>query len=425
MASIPESFADLIQILDETRDRTLSLNQLEAMCAQLGLDLYFEDHLFIWLMDQLRHRGISLSDTEDDTPDTLADDPDWSSVEHIREDIEEIVSLQANEEDRLLNQAETLHLLRAVHEGMAAMEQLEQTPDAEDRETLELLIAKKSEAETTLLTRNRGLVRRISLQYQSALHSLTLPDLEQEGSMGFLRAISKFDLERTTLLSTYAVYWIRQAIQQAIANQDRTIRLPVHKRNEIRLYRIAVETLKGDLGREPTIREVALKLMEGHEEHREQAAYLQAGGPIRPIDREALHRMQENVKQLQGYSRQYPTSLDQFMEEDEPDRHEILTDENTPSPESQVLKDDLIGNVDQLVMDLPEPEQTVMRLRYGFGDRRPLKYTEIADVLNRNPDMRALNNNQDYTGHKVRGLESHARRTLTRQKSVSSLAPGV
>ena len=409
MASTPKRFAPLKRLLDATDAGALSLDQLQALCAQVDLDLYLEDRLFVWLMNELHARAIRLTGTEDDAaaPADGSEDP----TQGIQADIEEIVSLQDNEEDRLLNQEETVHLLVAVKEGIAAAEQLAREPEVRHAEALRLLVAKKSEAEATLLTRNQGLVKRISQQYRSSLHSLTMNDLEQEGNLGFLRAIGKFDLERTTLLSTYAVYWIRQAIQQAIASQDRAIRLPVHKRNEIRLYRVAVEALRDDLGREPTVREIARKLLRTH-----AARQADAEADQERMERENLHRMQEHVKQLQSYIQQYPTSLDQFMDDDEPDRHEILTDENVLSPEGLVLREDLIGNVDEMVDALPEPERTVMRLRFGFGNQRPLKYAEIAAALNDQAVMVALNDGQAYTSYKVRNLESHARRTLARKK---------
>ena len=422
MAPTSQQYAELTRLLDQFENTEISLARLEELCAQTDLDLYLEDRLFVWLMEALHERGILLSDADHQPDPDMASDN--TAMEDIQQDIEAIVSLQENEEDRLLNEAETKQLLVAVKEGMAAMETLEHDPASPQREELELLVLKKTEAETTLLTRNRGLVKSISLQFQSSLHSLTMNDLEQEGNMGFLRAISKFDLNRTTRLSTYAVYWIRQAIQQAIASQDLTIRLPVHKRNEIRQYRMAVEALRDAAGREPTIREIALKLLATDDEYQAHAARLQdQSQQVHPLDREVLHRMEEHVKQLQSYRQQYPTSLDQYMDVDEPDRYEILTDENVLSPESTVLKKDLIGNVEELVSGLKEPEQTVMRLRFGFGGQRPLKYSEIAAELNQNPDMVDRNNHQMYTGPKVKNIEAQARRALSRQQRANNLSP--
>ncbi len=420
MTPTSQQHAELKHRLDQFDNSEISLVHLEHLCAQTGLDLYLEDKLFVWLMDELHDRGILLSDADTSHEPEATDS---GTVQDIQQDIEAIVSLQANEEDRLLNETETKQLLLAVKEGMAAMEELEQNPDSPHREKLELLILKKTEAETTLLTRNRGLVKSISLQFQSSLHSLTLNDLEQEGNMGFLRAISKFDLNRTTRLSTYAVYWIRQAIQQAIASQDLTIRLPVHKRNEIRQYRMAVEELRDAIGREPSIREIALKLLAANAENQAQVQRLQdQGGQAEPLDREVLHRMEEHVKLLLSYRQQYPTSLDQYMDVDEPDRYEILTDENVLSPENMILKRDLIGNVAELVSSLKEPEQTVMRLRFGLGGQRPRKYAEIAKILNQDRDMVILNNEQPYTGPKVKHIEVQARRALSRQQRANNLA---
>ncbi len=423
MATTPKRFELLKKELDQSTATVLSLAQLEDLCAQFSLELYLEDRLFVWLMNELHNREILLADPE--TAEDLPTSEDISTREGIQEDIEEIVSLQESQEDRLLNDAETMQLLRAVKEGMAAQEWLEADPGAPNVEEWELLVQKKSEAETTLLTRNRGLVRRVCQQFVSLLNSMTIFDLEQEGNLGFLKAIQKFDLERTTKLSTYAVYWIRQAVQQAIANQDRTIRLPVHKRNEIRQYRILVERLTENLDRDPSVREIALGLLaEGEDTRDYETLFAENIQSVGPIERELLHRMEEHVKQLRSYIRQYPTSLDQFMEGEDVDRHEMLSDENVLSPERLMMQEDLIEDVDEWVSQLEEPEQTVMKLRFGFGNRRPLKYAEIAQKLNQSLEMLALNSNQDFTSYKVRNLESQARRTLVRWKNAEHFSAG-
>ncbi len=416
MTATPKRFEFLKQELDQRTESVLDLGELEDMCTRLDLDLYLEDQLFVWLMNELHTRNIRLTDPE--AEERASASPDIDIQEGIREDIEEIVSLQESQEDRLLNDKETMQLLRAVKEGMAAQAQLEANPGAVRADELELLVQKKLEAETTLLTRNRGLVRRVCQQFQPLLNSMTMLDLEQEGNVGFLKAIHRFDLERTTKLSTYAVYWIRQTVQQAIANQDRTIRLPVHKRNEIRQYRALVEILSESLGRDPNVREIALRLLaEDEDTQNYEALFAKDTRAAGPIEREVLHRMEEHVKQLRSYIRQYPTSLDQFMEGEDVDWHELLTDENVLSPERQMLREDLIDDVDTWVDQLNEPERSVMKLRFGFGNRRPLKYSEIALELNQDPAMRVLNSDQEFTSYKVRNLESQARRTLIRWKN--------
>ena len=198
MATTPKRFELLKKELDQSTATILSLAQLEDLCAQFSLELYLEDRLFVWLMNELHNREILLADPK--TAEDLPTSEDISTREGIQEDIEEIVSLQESQEDRLLNDAETMQLLRAVKEGMAAQEWLEADPRAPNVEEWELLVQKKSEAETTLLTRNRGLVRRVCQQFVSLLNSMTIFDLEQEGNLGFLKAIQKFDLERTTKL---------------------------------------------------------------------------------------------------------------------------------------------------------------------------------------------------------------------------------
>ena len=418
MTATPERFAPLARLLDGVAATSLSLAWLEEQCRELGLDLYLEDHLFVWLMDELHHRGITLSDADAAAEDPLSDE--GLEVQAIAEDIEDIVSLQENTEDRLLSREETTQLLRAVKEGMEAQAWLDANPDAPERTAKELLVAKKSEAESTLLTRNRGLVLRVCQQYRSSLNSMTLSDLEQEGNLGFLKAIAKFDLDRTTVLSTYAVYWIRQAVQQAIANQDRIIRLPVHKRAEIRHFRIAAEELQNQLGREPTVREVALRLLAADSDMEEVVARLRGSGEqATAMDREHLRRAEENVKELQTYGRQSPSSLDAFTDDEERDQHELLSDDRTESPEGEALKQEVIGNVDEQVDKLPEPNRTVMRLLYGLDGEEPRKTSEIAALFNRDPDMLALLPRRQFTGPFV---ESIRREVVARTTSGDSPA---
>ena len=419
MTATPERFAPLVRLLDGMNAASLSLAWLEEQCRHLGLDLYLEDHLFIWLMDELHHRGITLSDAGAATEDVPSEE--GREVQAIAEDIEDIVSLQENVEDRLLSRKETTQLLRAVKEGMEAQAWLEANPGAPDRTAKELLVAKKSEAESTLLTRNRGLVLRVCQQYRSSLNSMTLSDLEQEGNLGFLKAIAKFDLNRTTVLSTYAVYWIRQAVQQAIANQDRTIRLPVHKRAEIRHFRVAADELQNQLGREPTVHEVALRLLAAESGMEDVVARLRGGDEqATPLDREHLRRVEENVKELQTYGRQSPSSLDAFVDDEERDQHELLSDDRTESPESEALKQEVIGNIDEQVDKLPEPDRTVMRLLYGLNGEEPQRTSEIATMFNRDPDMLALLPSRQFTGSYVESIRKDA---ASRKTSGASSPP--
>ena len=422
MTATPERFAPLARLLDGVAATSLSLAWLEEQCRELGLDLYLEDHLFVWLMDELHQRGITLSDADAAAEDPLSDE--GLEVQAIAEDIEDIVSLQENTEDRLLSREETTQLLRAVKEGMEAQAWLDANPDAPERTAKELLVAKKSEAESTLLTRNRGLVLRVCQQYRSSLNSMTLSDLEQEGNLGFLKAIAKFDLDRTTVLSTYAVYWIRQAVQQAIANQDRIIRLPVHKRAEIRHFRIAAEELQNLLGREPTVREVALRLLAANSDLEDVVARLRGSGEqATALDREHLRRAEENVKELQTYGRQSPSSLDAFTDDEERDQHELLSDDRTESPEGEALKQEVIGNVDEQVDKLDEPHRTVMRLLYGLDGEEPLKTSEIVTLFNRDPNMLALLPRKPLTGGYVKSVREKAvaRRKLENSSSNDTL----
>ncbi len=250
---------------------------------------------------------------------------------------------------RLLTAAEEVELAKQIEAGLFAGEQLRTTGLARTlRVELGVLVAEGRAAKHRLLSANLRLVVSIAKRYTG--RGMPFLDLIQEGNLGLIRAVEKFDYTKGFKFSTYATWWIRQAITRAMADQARTIRIPVHMVEQVnRMVRTRRE-LTATLGREPGHEEIAAEL------------------GISPFQ----------VLELASYDRE-PVSLDQTVGDDgestladflcgTEDRHD--TDDNV----SYSL---LRHNVERIMSQLTERERTVIRLRYGLDDGRQRTLDEV------------------------------------------------
>ena len=381
----------LIEILELGKKKKNMLEYQEI--ADFFKDLNLDPEKFEMVIDYLEQNGIDvlkISNDDDVDDDIILDDEDELEVEKIDLSVPEGVSvedpvrmyLKEIGKVPLLSADEEIELAQNMEDGAVAIEKInvlkgridgaseeEKAEIKEEIKTLQRDVDKGADAKKRLAEANLRLVVSIAKRYVG--RGMLFLDLIQEGNLGLIKAVEKFDYKKGYKFSTYATWWIRQAITRAIADQARTIRIPVHMVETInKLIRVSRQLLQ-ELGREPSPEEIAKEM----------------NMPVERV-REILKISQE------------PVSLETPIGEEE-DSHlgDFIKDDNVPVPADAAAFTLLKEQLEEVLGTLTEREQKVLTLRFGLEDGRARTLEEVGKEFN-------------VTRERIRQIEAKALRKL-------------
>ena len=381
----------LIEILELGKKKKNMLEYQEI--ADFFKDLNLDPEKFEMVIDYLEQNGIDvlkISNDDDVDDDIILDDEDEVEVEKIDLSVPEGVSvedpvrmyLKEIGKVPLLSADEEIELAQNMEDGAVATEKInvlkgridgaseeEKAEIKEEIKTLQRDVDKGADAKKRLAEANLRLVVSIAKRYVG--RGMLFLDLIQEGNLGLIKAVEKFDYKKGYKFSTYATWWIRQAITRAIADQARTIRIPVHMVETInKLIRVSRQLLQ-ELGREPSPEEIAKEM----------------NMPVERV-REILKISQE------------PVSLETPIGEEE-DSHlgDFIKDDNVPVPADAAAFTLLKEQLEEVLGTLTEREQKVLTLRFGLEDGSARTLEEVGKEFN-------------VTRERIRQIEAKALRKL-------------
>lgn len=385
-ASLEEAKEYLLQCKEQNVDVSQKAF-LDAVSA-LNLDDDTMDDLYNWIDENLIEFIDGDELDEDEVLDDDLSDEDLDEEDSIAEEISQLEKTFANASHAKINDPVKMYLkeigqiplldpkeepiiARQIQEGEQAKEDIKNLDlSEEERKKLQKVIDEGENSKQTLISSNLRLVVSIAKKYVG--RGMLFLDLIQEGNCGLIKAVEKFDYTKGFKFSTYATWWIRQSITRAIADQARTIRIPVHMVETINKLTRIQRQLVQDLGRDPLPEEIAEKMENISAEK------------VREIQKIALD----------------PVSLETPIgEEDDSHLGDFIEDKDTLSPDdytnNQLLKDE----INAVLEGLTEREEKVLRLRFGLLDGRTRTLEEVGKEFN-------------VTRERIRQIEAKALRKL-------------
>jgi RNA polymerase primary sigma factor len=338
------------------------------------------------LMVALRRNGVEVMDHEQESsfleeegPEPSTDFEGFSDLERISTD--DTVGLYLKEMSRvpLLKVAEELDLAARIETGRAARKELATNRPAQPQQAeLEKQVQDGVQARDHLIKANTRLVVSVAKKYIG--RGVPFLDLIQEGNLGLMKAVEKYDYHRGFRFSTYATWWIRQTITRSIADQGRTIRVPVHMIDRIRLLYKTTHELEQKLGRVPTAVELAGEL-----------------------------GLTENKVQWMQRVSWLPLSLESPVgDEEDSELGMFVEDEVTPTPTQSAYQNLLQEKVDEVLGTLSPREARILRLRFGLDNGRIYTLEEVGQKFG-------------LTRERIRQIEGKALRRLRHPRRARQL----
>jgi RNA polymerase primary sigma factor len=357
---------EILETIPEGAELTERLEEIVLHFQEAGIDVYAakaapDDQVMFEDLD------TDFDDDEDSFDSLLDDDMDMTAVGS-----DDTVGLYLKEMTRvpLLTCKEEVRIAKQIVKGRAALKELSQTVKSRQRrERLQTQVEQGIQAREHLIKANTRLVVSIAKRYMG--QGVPFLDLIQEGNLGLMKAVEKYDYTRGFRFSTYATWWIRQTITRAIADQARTIRLPVYMSDRLRrLYQVA-RHIEQTNGQQATAEEIADELN---------------------LDTRKVQWMLKASWQ--------PLSLEQPVgEEEDNELASFIEDDTTPSPAQVAYNNMLRDKVEEVLSTLSPREANILRLRFGLVNGRAYTLKEVGQKFG-------------LTRERIRQIESQALRRL-------------
>lgn len=370
------TFEDVLELLDEEGDDINSIETLLFELDELGIEIRQES-------EPPARTGFSDEMEFEFEPEELTHDPGVGDINAVSPDDPVGLYFRQMAQEPLLTAQEEIELAKRIELGKEAKKclckpGLRETYGPGWIAHMERLVGDGQAAREHLGRANTRLVVSIAKRYMG--QGLPFPDLIQEGNVGLMRAVDKYDYTRGNRFSTYATWWIRQAITRALAQKTRTIRIPLHMTERIRqMYRTA-QNLEQSLGRRPSPEEIAAEM---------------------ELPAEAIRGMMD--------ASQHAIALERPVGDDgDSEFGDFIEDQDSPSPVESATQHLLQETIEEILSELTPRQSHILRLRFGLGGGEPHTLEEIANKFG-------------LSRERIRQLEKEALRSLRHPRLAHNL----
>jgi len=365
------TFEDVLEVLEEDGDDVTTLESILDELDELGIELRQEE---------VARDEIDEVEEEFELEGEEVQDPGIGDINAVSADDPVGLYFRQMAQEPLLTASEEVDLAKRIELGKEAQMKLHalRRLDRSQRMELQNLTDDGQAAREHLGRANTRLVVSIAKRYMG--QGLPFPDLIQEGNVGLMRAVDKYDYKRGNRFSTYATWWIRQAITRALAQKTRTIRIPLHMTERIRqMYRTA-QVLEQNLGRRPTPEEIAAE----------------------------MELPAESVRGMMDAS-QHAIALERPVGDDgDSEFGDFIEDQDSPSPVESATQHLLQETIEEVLSELTPRQSHILRLRFGLGGGDPHTLEEIANKFG-------------LSRERIRQLEKEALRRLRHPRLAHNL----